>query len=78
MKRQVTASSVVEVDFGVTTRPPEEETNVVEQTEPSPVPEQRTLPEKRRLKPLTLVLTILALALVVLIPSLLLLQRLQP
>ncbi|HEY42273.1 MAG TPA: hypothetical protein G4O18_10550 [Dehalococcoidia bacterium] len=78
MKRQVTSSSVVEVDFGVVTEVPQEKTVVEEQTELSPAPEHSTVPEKRKLKPLTLVLTILALALMILIPSLLLMQRLQP
>jgi hypothetical protein len=78
MKRQAPTSSVVEVDFDVVTRLPEEEVDVEEQTELSPAPEQNTVPEKRGLRPLTLVLTILALALMILIPSLLLMQRLQP
>lgn len=78
MERQSTTSSVVEVDFGVVTELPEEETVVEEQTELSPAPEQSTLPEKQKLRPLTLVLAILALALMILIPSLLLMQRLQP
>lgn len=78
MKRQATASSVAEVEFGVATRLPAEETEVEEQTELSPSPEQSTSPEGREMQPLTLVLTMLALALLVLIPSLLLMQRLQP
>ena len=78
MKRQGTPSPLAEVDFGVVTKLPEEETGVEKQTELSPAPEQSTLPEKQRLKPLTLVLAILALALMILVPSLLLMQRLQP
>ena len=78
MKRQATASSVKEVEFGVATRLPAEETEVEEQTEFGPLPKQSTSPGEREIQPLTLVLTMLALALLVLIPSLLLMQRLQP
>jgi hypothetical protein len=78
MKRQLTASSVTEVEFGVTTKLPTEEMDVEEQTEFSPSPEQSTLPERREMQPLTLVMIMLAWALLFLIPSLLLMQRLQP
>ena len=78
MKRQATTSSVTEVEFSVVTRLPEEEIGAEEQTETSPFLEQGTSPEGREMQPLTLVLTMLALALLVLIPSLLLMQRLQP
>ncbi len=77
MKRQVTASSVTEVEFGVVTRLPEGGMDVEEQTEFSPSPEQSTSSEGHEIQPLTLVLTMLALALMVLIPSLLFIQRLQ-
>jgi len=78
MKRRITASSVTEVEFGVATRLPEGEMDAIEQTEFSPSPEESTLPKGREMQPLTLVLTMLALALLFLIPSLLLMQRLQP
>jgi hypothetical protein len=77
MKRRVTASSVKEVEFGVATRLPVDETDIEDQTEFSLIPEEDTSPKGREIKPLTLVLTILALALLFLIPSLLLMQRLQ-
>lgn len=77
MKRQVTASSVKEIEFGVATRLPGDETDIDEQTEVSPIPEENISPKRREIQPLTLVLTILGLALLLLIPSLLLMQRLQ-
>ena len=60
------------------TRLPEGEIDAEEQTETSPFLEQANSPDRREMQPLTLALTMLALALLVLIPSLLLLQRLQP
>ena len=78
MKRQVTILSATEVEFSVVTRLPEGEIGAEEQIETSLVLEQGTSPEGREMQPLTLVLTMLALALLVLIPSLLLMQRLQP
>lgn len=78
MKRQETTSSATEIEFSVVTRLPEREIGAEEQTENSLVLEQGTSPEGREMQPLTLVLTVLALALLVLIPSLLLMQRLQP
>lgn len=77
MKRRVTASSVKEVEFGVATRLPVDETDIEVQTEFNPIPEEDTSPKRREIQPLTLVLTILGLALLFLIPSLLLMQRLQ-
>jgi hypothetical protein len=78
MKRQATVSTVTETEFGVVTRLPAGDTEAGHQTEPDPSPEENTLSEGRQLQPLTLVLTMLGLALLILIPSLLLMQRLQP
>ena len=78
MKRQVTAPSVTEIELGVATRLPEDDIDIEEQTELSTFLEENVSPKRREVKPLTLVLTILALALLVLIPSLLLIDRLQP
>ena len=73
----MTASPVTEEDFGLVTRLPAEDTEAGRQIEPDPSLEQSTLSEKRQMQPLTLVLTVLGLALLILIPSLLLMQRLQ-
>jgi len=78
MKRQITVPAATEAEFGVATRLPEGEMDAEEHTEFSPLSEQSNSPEKREMQPLTLVLTMLALALLILIPSLLLMQRLQP
>ena len=77
MKEQATTTSVAEVEFGVVTRFPAEEIDVEELAELSPAPEEVTPPKGREIRPLTLVLTMLGLALLILIPSLLLIQRLQ-
>jgi len=78
MKRQATTSSARELEFSTITRLPEREIGAEEQTETHPFLGQGNSPEGREMRPLTLALTMLALALLVLIPSLLLLQRLQP
>jgi hypothetical protein len=78
MKRRTTTSSATEVEFSVVTRLPEGRIGAEEQTETSPFLEHGASPEGREIQPLTLALTMLALALLVLIPSLLLMQRLQP
>jgi hypothetical protein len=78
MKRQVTVSAVTKTEFGVVTRLPVEDTEAGRQAEPDPSPEENTLSEGRQMQPLTLVLAMLGLALLILIPSLLLMQRLQP
>jgi hypothetical protein len=78
MKRQATASTVTEVELGVTTELPAGDTDTEEKTELSPLTEESTSPKEREIRPLTLVLTVLALALLFLIPLLLLMQRLQP
>ena len=77
MKRQATVSSITETEYGIVTRLPVGDTEEAGQTEPSPLPEKGSSSEKRQIQPLTLVLTMLGLALLILIPSLLLMQRLQ-
>ncbi len=77
MKRQTTASPVSEVELSVVARPPEAETGVEEQAEFVPAREQSVSRKRREVKPLPLVLSVLGLALLLLIPVLLLLQRLQ-
>ncbi len=69
---------MTEAEFGIVTRLPVEKAEEEGQTEPSSSPEQGTLSEKRQMQPLTLVLTMLGLALLILIPALLLMQKLQP
>ena len=78
MKRQTAEPPVSEIEFGVVVRPPARETVVEEQTEFSPASEQGISQKRREIKPLTLVLSVLGLSLLLLIPILLLLQRLQP
>lgn len=73
MKAQITASSISEMEHGILDAPPAEEKWV----QPDPEPESPQVRKGREIKPLALVLSILALALLFLIPSLLLLQRLQ-
>ena len=72
------APSVTEIELGVATRLPEDDIDIEEQTEFSPFLEENASPKQREIRPLTLVLTILALALLILIPALLLIDRLQP
>ncbi|UCB43616.1 MAG: hypothetical protein JSV77_02925 [Dehalococcoidales bacterium] len=78
MKRQTTASPVSEVELGVVVPTSASETVVEEQAAFSPALEHSILRKRREIKPLPLVLSILGLALLLTIPMLLLLQRLQP
>lgn len=78
MKRQTTAPPVSEIELGVVAPPPVREVDVEEQAEFSPAPEHSVSQKRREIKPLPLVLSVLGLALLLLIPILLLLQKLQP
>lgn len=78
MKGQTTVSPVSEVELSVVTGLPARETAMEEQAEFSPAPERSVWKKRREVKPLPLVLSILGLALLLSIPMLLLLQRLQP
>ena len=77
MKRQTTVSPVSEVELSVVTRPPARETAMEEQVELAPTPERSVWKKGLEVKPLPLVVSLLGLALLLLIPALLLLQRLE-
>ena len=77
MKRQTIAVPVSEGKLSVVTKPPASETTVKEQVKLAPAPERSVWKKGLEVKPLPLVVSLLGLALLLLIPALLLLQRLE-
>jgi hypothetical protein len=78
MRKQTAAPPPVsEVELHLVARPPATEKDVEEQAEFASAPELGVSRKSREIKPLPLVLSVLGLALLLLIPMLLLLQRLQ-
>ena len=77
MKRQIAEPPVPEIELDLEPPPPAGETVEEEQAELSTALERSVSQKRREIRPLSLVLTVLGLALLILIPLLLLLQRLQ-